>query len=120
MVPPARPVAAQPGEQHRTGRHRALQETAGCAVGPALDPRRGPSTLATEVAMNPRYAPWVALLLFLVQAPVYADYVTDDSYIYARFADNLARLGELSFNPGEPVHAATSPLWAGLGADRKS
>jgi len=66
--------------------------------------------------MNPRYAPWVALLLFLVQAPVYADYVTDDSYIYARFADNLARLGELSFNPGEPVHAATSPLWAGLGA----
>ena len=66
--------------------------------------------------MNPRRAPWVALLLFLVQAPMYADYVTDDSYIYARFADNLARLGELSFNPGEPVHAATSPLWAGLGA----
>lgn len=62
---------------------------------------------------------WLVLLAgltLLVQMPLYAGYVTDDSFIYARFAENLARHGELSFNVGEPVHAATSPLWAALGA----
>ena len=66
--------------------------------------------------MKARHVPWLAVLVFLLQAPLYAGYITDDSYIYARFADNLARHGELSFNLGEPVHAATSPLWAALGA----
>ena len=66
--------------------------------------------------MSLRRAPWIAVLLFLVQAPLYVGYVTDDSYIYARFAENLARHGELAFNRGEPVHAATSPLWAAFGA----
>jgi hypothetical protein len=47
---------------------------------------------------------------------VYASYITDDSFIYAQFARNLATHGELSFAVGEPVHAATSPLWAALGA----
>jgi hypothetical protein len=58
---------------------------------------------------------WLPLLLYLAQIPLYANYLTDDSYIYAQFARNLAQ-GELAFNRGEVVHAATSPLWAGLGA----
>lgn len=66
--------------------------------------------------MNLRRLPAFAVLLFLLQVPLYAGYTTDDSYIYARFADNLAQHGELVFNRGEPVHAATSPLWASLGA----
>lgn len=57
---------------------------------------------------------WVPSLLYLIQMPLFWSYITDDTYIYARFARNLARHGELSFNPGDPVHAATSPLWAGL------
>lgn len=60
--------------------------------------------------------PLLAAITLLAQAPFYAGYVTDDSFIYARFAENLARHGELAFNHGEPVHAATSPLWAALGA----
>lgn len=54
----------------------------------------------------------VCALLLVVQLAAYADYFTDDSYIYARFATNLAEGRGLVFNPGERVHAATSPLWA--------
>lgn len=63
-----------------------------------------------------RWLPLLAALTLLAQVPFYAGYVTDDSYIYAHFASNLAEHGELAFNRGEPVHAATSPLWAALGA----
>ena len=61
---------------------------------------------------------WVALILlvFAAQMLLYLPYVTDDTYIYGRFARNLAEHGELAFNLGQPVHAITSPLWAGLGA----
>ena len=64
-----------------------------------------------------RHANWIPVLctvLLLIQLAAYVDYFTDDSYIYARFATNLVAGGELVFNPGERVHAATSPLWAGL------
>jgi hypothetical protein len=55
-------------------------------------------------------------VLFVLQIPFYRGYLTDDTFIYARFAQNLARTGQLVFNPGEPVHAVTSPLWAALAA----
>ncbi len=58
----------------------------------------------------------LALLVYVTQLWFYRGYVTDDTWIYARFAQNLARYGELSFNPGHPIHAATSPLWALLAA----
>jgi hypothetical protein len=35
----------------------------------------------------------------------------DDPYIHFQFARNLVHGGGLSFNPGEPVPGATSPLW---------
>src|SRR5512132_928821 len=38
----------------------------------------------------------------------------DDPYIHFQFARNLAHGAGLSFNPGEPVPGATSPLWAVL------
>ncbi|TPV94588.1 MAG: hypothetical protein B7733_14300 [Myxococcales bacterium FL481] len=39
-------------------------------------------------------------------------FLCDDAYIAFRYADNLARTGELSFNPGyERVEGFTSPLW---------
>jgi hypothetical protein len=75
----------------------------------------GPSAPRTIGALHWQ-APALALLLYAGQLPFYAGYVTDDTCIYARFARNLARHGELAFNPGEPSHAATSPLWALLGA----
>ena len=60
------------------------------------------------------WVPVLCTVLLLIQLAAYLDYFTDDSYIYARFATNLVERGELVFNPGERVHAATSPLWAGL------
>ena len=38
-------------------------------------------------------------------------YVTDDTYIHLRYAENLASRGEFAFNPGESTFGATSPLW---------
>jgi len=40
--------------------------------------------------------------------------VVDDTYIHLQYARNLAEAGELSFNRGEPVYGATSPLWVSL------
>ena len=64
--------------------------------------------------MNVRNGYFVALLILVLQLLAYSGYFTDDSYIYARFATNLVETGELAFNPGERIHAATSPLWAAL------
>ena len=63
---------------------------------------------------HPVWIPVLCTAVLLIQLVAYADYFTDDSYIYARFASNLVETGELVFNIGEPVHAATSPVWAGL------
>jgi len=38
-------------------------------------------------------------------------YVTDDTYIHLRYAENFAARGEFAFNPGESTYGATSPLW---------
>jgi len=38
-------------------------------------------------------------------------YVTDDTYIHLRYAENLLERGEFAFNPGEASYGATSPLW---------
>ena len=41
-------------------------------------------------------------------------YVVDDTFIHLQFARNLARYHEMSFNHGEPVYGASSPLWVAL------
>ena len=38
-------------------------------------------------------------------------YITDDTFIHLRYAENLLQYGEFSFNPGEHTYGATSPLW---------
>lgn len=38
----------------------------------------------------------------------------DDAFITFRFAENLARFGQLAYNLGEPVYGFTSPAWLGL------
>lgn len=40
--------------------------------------------------------------------------IVDDTYIHLQYARNLAEAGELSFNRGDPVYGATSPLWVAL------
>lgn len=39
------------------------------------------------------------------------DYTTDDTFIHLRYAHNLLERGEFAFNPGDPTHGASSPLW---------
>jgi hypothetical protein len=54
----------------------------------------------------------LAGLLILVAAHLLLrGYVTDDTYIHLRYAENLAARGEFAFNPGEASYGATSPLW---------
>lgn len=38
-------------------------------------------------------------------------YVTDDTYIHLRYAENVLERQEFSFNPGTSTYGATSPLW---------
>jgi hypothetical protein len=53
----------------------------------------------------------LALCLFGFGGWLLRGYVTDDTYIHLRYAQNLLNLGEFSFNPGEHTYGATSPLW---------
>jgi arabinofuranosyltransferase len=39
------------------------------------------------------------------------DFVCDDAFISFRYADNLVRYGELTYNPGERVEGYTNFLW---------
>lgn len=57
---------------------------------------------------------FLPVLLCAVLLLPFAGFVPDDLFIYLQFARNLVERGEIAFNPGEPVNAATSPLWLGL------
>jgi hypothetical protein len=59
----------------------------------------------------------VALALAVVLMWPLRDYVTDDTFIHLRYAQNVAAGQGLVFNPGEPVYGCTSPLWVVLIAD---
>jgi hypothetical protein len=58
-----------------------------------------------------RRATLLALVLFAALALAFVEYRTDDTFIFLRYAQNLARGTGLSFNPGEPVYGFTSILW---------
>ena len=49
-----------------------------------------------------------------LRAPVFANHLQDDGFIYFRIAENAARGHGPVFNPGERVDAATSPVWLWL------
>mgnify|MGYP000305441219 CR=1 FL=1 len=53
----------------------------------------------------------LGLLLLLAGHLALRGYVTDDTYIHLRYAENLLAHAEFSFNPGESTYGATSPLW---------
>jgi hypothetical protein len=58
-----------------------------------------------------RHARLLALVLFAALALPFVEYRTDDTFIFLRYAANLAHGAGLSFNPGEPVYGFTSILW---------
>jgi hypothetical protein len=53
----------------------------------------------------------LGLLILLAGHLALRGYVTDDTYIHLRYAENLAERGEFAFNPGDATYGATSPLW---------
>jgi len=53
-------------------------------------------------------------LAVLIGHSLYFNFVCDDAFIFFRYADNLLRYGELSFNPGQRVEGYTSFLWTVL------
>jgi len=53
----------------------------------------------------------IAFLVFVAAGILLRGYITDDTYIHLRYAQNLLDRGEFSFNPGESTYGATSPLW---------
>ncbi len=53
----------------------------------------------------------VAAILLAAAGFCLRGYITDDTFIHLRYAENLLHYGEFSFNPGEHSYGATSPLW---------
>jgi len=51
------------------------------------------------------------LLILMAAFLLLRGYVTDDTYIHLRYAENVAERGDFAFNPGERTYGATSPLW---------
>ncbi|MBL8145880.1 MAG: hypothetical protein JNL34_05795 [Anaerolineae bacterium] len=76
------------------------------------------TTLLEEVqARLARRTPWqviglAVLALVLLRIPYYGKILLDDPFITYRYAENLLAYGQLVFNPGEPVLATTTPLYA--------
>ncbi len=55
-----------------------------------------------------------SVLLLLVMARALGGYLTDDTYIFLRYARNIAEGNGAVFNLGERVEGFTSPLWTFL------
>ena len=55
-----------------------------------------------------------SLLATVALAIVYTPFLSDDANILLAFADHLVEFGEAALNPGQPVHAISTPLWFGL------
>ena len=53
----------------------------------------------------------LAIAVFAVAGYAMRGYITDDTFIHLRYAENLLEYGEFSFNPGQHSYGATSPLW---------
>ncbi len=63
----------------------------------------------------------LALVIYAAAGWVMRGYITDDTYIHLRYAENLLQYGEFSFNPGQQTYGATSPLWIfGLALSRST
>ncbi|MEZ4387762.1 MAG: hypothetical protein R3D98_09330 [Candidatus Krumholzibacteriia bacterium] len=71
----------------------------------------------TPASARQHWARVVCGLVILAAAHVLLrGYITDDTFIHLRYAENLLHRAEFAFNPGESTYGATSPLWIlGLG-----
>lgn len=59
---------------------------------------------------------FISLVVFGAAGYLLRGYITDDTFIHLRYAQNLLERGEFAFNPGDRTYGATSPLWIfGLG-----
>ena len=56
----------------------------------------------------------VALGLFTLLSLPFVEYLTDDTFIFLRYARHFAQGLGLAFNPGEPTYGFTSVLWVWL------
>ena len=54
---------------------------------------------------------FISLVVFGTAGYLLRGYITDDTFIHLRYAQNLLERGEFSFNPGDRTYGATSPLW---------
>lgn len=78
------------------------------------DPQRATTATTSGRAPWQRALPWAGLLLagvVLVAHATHFDFINDDAFISFRYADNLVRHGELTFNVGERVEGYTNFLW---------
>ncbi|MGB9774342.1 MAG: hypothetical protein ACP5JH_11065 [Bacteroidota bacterium] len=59
-----------------------------------------------------RYGIAFIIALFYVTVALHFNYTPDDTYIYLRFARNIAEGNGFAFNPGQPAYGVTGPLWS--------
>lgn len=78
------------------------------APGNAAGPRRVILALGAALAIAALYLGWTLLRAGELGYPL------DDGWIHQVFARNLARTGQLAFNPGELAAGSTAPLWTAL------
>lgn len=88
---------------------------------PARGDERRPREPAPPARSSGPWGAWFAVAVALLAGSIWLVLATgrlgrlgfamDDPYIHLQFARNLAHGQGFSFNPGEPVPGATSPLW---------
>lgn len=61
-----------------------------------------------------RAAPGLLILVFLCGLAYYFPYTNDDSFIFFRYAENIATSHGPVYNPGEPCEGFTSPVWLAI------
>jgi arabinofuranosyltransferase len=77
--------------------------TRGC--GESLDTAGNPATIKRVLVA-------LAIVLFAGQAVLFMGSRLDDPYIFARYASNLSRFGDVVWNPGEPrIEGFSSWVW---------
>src|SRR5471030_3144923 len=63
-----------------------------------------------------KYLPYVFLIIAVILASSNLiqkiNYSPDDTYIYMKYARNLASGNGFAFNAGEPSYGITSPIWS--------
>ena len=70
--------------------------------------------MTSSTTRSPLLPLGVGAAALVVLAIVHRGFLSDDANILLAFADHLVRDGQAALNPGQPVHAISTPLWFGL------